>query len=100
MRGTLKKDFLEYLENYSEFTEYFTKDDLQYFVNCIRYAVDRNEFMYRVTSGESLIQCMWELFERVKKQYSSMEKIIRCANILFCAGKSFGVDIQDSYQTF
>jgi hypothetical protein len=91
---------LGFLESYSEFTEYFTKNDLEYFVNCIRYAVDRNEFIYKVTNGESLVQCMWETFEKVKKQYSSMEKIVQCANILFCAGKSVGINIQDSYQTF
>ena len=100
MRGVLKKEFELYLDKYDNFVEIFSREDLEYFVAAIRYAADRNEFMYRVTNGESLVQCMWELFERVKKDYSSMEKIIRCANILFCAGKSVGVDIQDSYQTF
>ena len=96
MRGTLNKEFQLYLDNYSGYGKNFKREDLEYFVKCIKYSVDRKEFMYRVTNGESLVECMLGTFERVKKDYSSMDKIISCAAIVMSAGESVGVEIRDS----
>lgn len=72
---------MEYLNNLPEGTLPFETDQIVTFMENIRYAKDRNEFMYRVTDGGDLVDEMIRTYNLVKETFTSMDKMINSANI-------------------
>lgn len=82
MSRLLKNEFKNFLDSYDGFEKPFTREQVEYFTETIRYAKDRNEFMYNVTDGGDLILEMCVTFNKVRDTYRGDEEIINSYNVI------------------